>query len=115
MRGTVSAAMAAALLVASGPAGASTLNEDLRCLVVTATIVGDGKGEGKENLVSGVLYFVGMIDGKAPGIDLKTEMQKVSAAMTQTDFARDAQRCGDVLVAKGQELQAIGQALEQGK
>ena len=65
--------------------------------------------------MGGVLYFVGLIEGKAPGINLPVELKRVSGTMSDSDFEQESQRCGQTLVEQGKQLDVIGQALEPSK
>ena len=113
LRGLRTALLALALpgLLALAPAhaqddAAGDLEGDLRCVALLAVAVANTQGESRANITAGLMYFVGRIDGIAPGIDLKTELQRIAGTMA--DPAADMTRCGAILTAKGQELIAIG-------
>jgi len=82
------------------------LEGDLRCVALLAVAVANTQGEAQAGITAGLMYFVGRIDGVAPGIDLKAELQRIAATMT--DPAADMTRCSAILTAKGQALIAIG-------
>jgi len=118
MRGTGIAGailIMAAMPARAAPVAPGTIDEDLRCLAVMASLAGNASGEEQNRIMGGVLYFVGLIEGKAPAADLVTELKRVSAEMSEADFDQAAQRCGQKLQEKGRQLDAIGQALEPSK
>ena len=92
--------------------------QDLRCIAAFAGLSAlAGKPDDKEKMVIGMLYFVGKIDGRSPGFDYQGQLAALAA---QPDYAEknlfaDAKRCGDELKARGDELQKLGNALDNRK
>lgn len=88
--------------------------QDLRCVAAIAALSSlSDKPKVKENMMIGMLYYVGKIDGRSPGFDYQGQL---AALMAQPDYAEknllaDAQRCGDELKARGEQLQKLGGAL----
>ena len=114
MRKYLSLGLLASLLAV--PAAAQKpepLESNLRCLTVLFAITGSVPEEQRGQVVTGVMYFVGLIDGQAPGTDLKVEMKRLIPTLTPALVSSEAQRCGGLLTAKGGQLQALGQALQE--
>ena len=102
----------------AGPAAAQKsepIEADLRCVAVLSAITGNLPEDRRSQMVAGVMYFVGRVDGQAPGTDLKTELRRIIPTLTQTSVNGEAQRCGAVLSAKGTQLEELGKALREGQ
>lgn len=90
--------------------------QDLRCVAAIAALSAlVDKPDQKEKMMAGMLYYVGKIDGRSPGFDYGVHL---SALVAQPDYTEkqlfaDAQRCGDELKARGDQLQKIGGALSK--
>lgn len=102
----------AAAATAAQPSPADLL--DLRCVAAIAALSAlADKPDQREKMVAGMLYYVGKIDGRSPGFDYEVHLP---ALVGQPDYAQkqlfaDAQRCGDELKARGEQMQKISRAL----
>ena len=88
--------------------------QDLRCIAsIGALSAMVDKPDQKEKLLAGMLYFVGKIDGRSPGFDYQGQLTAIMAqpGYVEKELFADAQRCGDELKARGDQLQKIGNAL----
>lgn len=109
------AAMAAA---AQTPAPEADYRADMDCLLAMTIVLGayEDKTESKENeegLIGLVMYYVGKIEAKAPGVDYVTEITKIMGDPDYMEkrFANDAERCGEEAAGKGAKLEQMGNAL----
>ncbi len=91
------------------------VDADLRCMALISAMISQMEPDKQGNLIAGVMYFVGHVDGIAPNIDLKVELRRVAEAMTGEIAASEGQRCGKILMDKGQKLQEVGAALQAPK
>jgi hypothetical protein len=60
-----------------------------------------------------VLYYIGRIDGREPGLDIEVLLAKESVKMTPADFSREATRCGGHLTEKGKEITKMGEDMTE--
>jgi hypothetical protein len=115
MRKVLSLGLLAATL--AGPAIAQkpeALENNLRCITVLSAITGNLPEAQRAQMAAGVMYFVGQVDGQAPGTDLKVELRRLIPTLTPALVSTEAQRCGAILTAKGAQLQDMGKALQEG-
>ena len=110
MRNSSLAALVAILTLSSTHARAQDAETiaDVHCVIVGAVLAGktDTTQRAAGSLVA--MYYIGRLDGRVPKLDLEELMIKESKAMTSSDFAAEAKRCGATLTARGQELTKIG-------
>lgn len=110
-------ALALAATAAASPQPSQADLQDTRCVAVFASLSDMAeKPEDREKMLVGALYYVGKLDGRSPGFDLKGALV---ALVSQPDYATrqlraDAERCGAEMKARGAELQNLGKAIEKG-
>lgn len=108
-------AFAAAAAVAITPG--SQLDRDIHCLAAIATAGGMAKTEEEKNaMMIGAFYYIGKIDGEAPGIDLQGPLVAIITAPDygKTQFPADMKRCGGEMSVRGKTLVDLGSALTKG-
>jgi hypothetical protein len=107
----------AVFTVAATSAVADDTSDDVRCLALAAaltanpTLDANGKAAGQTIAV----YFLGRLDGRTPGLDIKSrliEQARVMGAMSPDAVKAQAQACGATLGARGKALQEMGDALK---
>lgn len=107
----------AAAAAASAMQPGSQVERDVRCVAAFA-VVGDtlpDGDEGKTGLMLLTMYYIGKIDGEAPGIDLEAALRQVTGQPGyEQQLQADLQRCASEMEARGKKLQSVGNAL-QGK
>jgi hypothetical protein len=87
---------------------------DIRCIAAMAAAgVNAPNDQGKEIARLGVLYFMGRIDGRTPGISMETVVPAEIRAMTLADIQAATPDCVSQLQARGTTLDAIGAALNR--
>jgi hypothetical protein len=108
--------IALALAAALSPAQPDPETDaDLRCVAVIAMQIGTmPDGEAKTQMSSGLMYFIGRIDGRSPGFDLEAGMVAlVKSQPAPAVIAADQKRCGDMLVKRGTSLVDMGARMQQ--
>jgi len=110
------ATVCAALLVGRTASAAEPLppavEHDLHCLVVAATFAQNSPaGNAKQVAESGIIYFLGKVDGEAPGIDLEARVREEIPKLTAQTFMAQVQACGGPLQKRFDEVTAIGDRL----
>jgi hypothetical protein len=108
-------AAAAGLLAAGGARAAEPSAADVRCITIDFLLAGSAKDDNvKQAALLSSFYFLGKVDGAAPGADLEGKIREVAAKLTQADAVADAKRCGDELATRGREIEALGERLKSG-
>jgi hypothetical protein len=104
---------ASVLTLAAGVARAETpaATSDLRCFVVLSMVSDNGDPKINATITLGRLYFLGRLDGSAPGIDLKTRFRDVATKITPADAKAELARCGPILRARAAVLDDVSRSL----
>jgi hypothetical protein len=104
---------ASVLTLAAGAARAETpaATSDLRCFVVLSMVTDNGDPKINATITLGRLYFLGRLDGSAPGIDLKTRFRDVATKITPADAKAELARCGPILRARAAVLDDVSRSL----
>jgi hypothetical protein len=104
---------ASVLTLAAGAARAETpaATSDLRCFVVLSMVSDNGDPKINATITLGRLYFLGRLDGSAPGIDLKTRFRDVATKITPADAKAELARCGPILRARAAVLDDVSRSL----
>ena len=84
---------------------------DLRCFVVLSMVNDNGDPKMNATIMLGRLYFLGRLDGSAPGMDLKTRFRDVATKMTPADAKAELARCGPILRARAGVLDDVSRGL----
>ena len=115
--------LAAAAAATQVPAPQPAYQDDLRCMLAMAIVLGaqddapdakDGQAQdGQDGLIGLVMYYVGKIDVKAPGLDYLPEIKRLvnSPNYMEKQFPNDAKRCADEAGSGGSKLEQLGSAL----
>lgn len=102
-------------LLAAAPVAEPVQQRDLRCIAVLSASLASMSEAERGKLVPGVLYYVGRVEGREPGIDLQSAIvravgdEKTFTAM----FEAEGKRCGEELRTVGLKLQQVGAALQR--
>jgi hypothetical protein len=100
-------AFAAGAARADTPAAAS----DLKCFVVLSMVSDNGDPKLNATITLGRLYFLGRLDGGAPGIDLKARFRDLAGKMTPAAAKAELARCGPILRARAAVLEDVSRSL----
>lgn len=86
---------------------------DVRCVVVGMKMaeLADAKAKSSGTLLA--LYYIGRLDGRAPGLDLEAQILSQMKSLSPAEYKSEAQRCGAELQAEGQKITAIGEDLNK--
>ncbi len=101
----------ASLFASEAKAEDAQTNADLRCLVVGLRLAGSPTEALKNAGTIATLYYLGRLDGHSEKLDLENLVANEIAKMSTQDFQSEAKRCGQLLTARGQALQALGKDL----
>jgi hypothetical protein len=59
-----------------------------------------------------MLYFVGRLDGRAPGLDIEAGLRRLMTPANAGELLKpDLQRCAAILTERGTVLQKIGNSM----
>jgi hypothetical protein len=91
----------------------TTTEQDLRCFVIGVEMGNSAdSATARAAGFSAALYFLGRLDGRAPGLDLERALADLPT-LSQGESRSEAQRCGQALIDRGREIEDIGRALDQ--
>jgi hypothetical protein len=104
---------AAALMAVGGAARAAEPSDaDIRCVTVAFMIAGTAKDDDIKNAATITsFYFLGKIDGAAPGAELESRIRTAITTMSPNDYGEEGKRCGAELAKRGGDLQVLGEHL----
>jgi hypothetical protein len=104
-------AFAASLLAV--PARADDTENDVRCMVVSLSLM---SSPDKAMQVAGTIaqmYWLGRLDGRTPDMDLENRLLADASQMKPEDIRNEAIRCGQILTARGKTMTDIGRDMQQ--
>lgn len=105
--GLASSAAFAAPAPAAAPAKPSALESDVRCIIVMAALTQDKQRQ--QAAVIGAHFFAGRVTARAPSINLTAAIKAEEAKMQPQELQGELQRCGPIVQAAVQGLQAAFQ------
>lgn len=86
---------------------------DVRCVAALALVIGQQGEKPEPGLAAGLLYFMGRLDGRAPGTDIEGMIRSLLAAPDATEQLKpDMIRCGALLEERGAFLEKMGKSLQ---
>lgn len=109
---------AAGLLLAAlgvGPAHAddARTTQDIRCVIVGATLVGSDDPQIKQLGTLSVLYFWGRLQGRDSMANIDARILQEEARMSAADVTREAKTCEALVVGAGQDIQDVSKTIQQ--
>ena len=84
---------------------------DVRCVVAALKLGASSNGEEKYRAGLLMLYYIGRLDGRSPGLPLERLLEREKNSMSSDDLAAETRRCGESFASKGKEIQRIGDDL----
>jgi len=109
MRTVLSLAAAVAALAgvsqAQDDAARQANKDDVRCALAMTVIMKDDAY--RQSATVGLYYFVGRIEARDPNLDLAQSMRREAAAMQNSQWQAEIQRCGAALQAKTKDLEDL--------
>lgn len=98
---------------ASAQAPDPTLS-DLKCMLSSAALVSQTTDAQQQSaLQAAALYYIGVIDGRTPNLDLVSFVEANRAELESMNLGAEAIRCGAHLVTRGNVLQEAGEVLRR--
>ena len=82
---------------------------DMECLALIVVIIGMDEAMG-EQLALGAFYYLGRLEGRAPGIDWVDRALRYTEVVDEQTLFAPQQRCAAELMAKGEHMIRLGQA-----
>ena len=92
-------------------AAAPDTTADLKCFVALSVVNDAADPDVTASIKLGRLYFLGRLDGAAPGMDLKKRFLDQAGKLSVNDVKAQLARCGAILSARANVLQDIGRSL----
>jgi hypothetical protein len=89
----------------AGDVSPETTN-DARCFLVAVSM---SQRDFKAQAMAS--YYLGRLDGRAPGIDLERLVLEVYRTIRPSEVATEAQRCSQVMQDRGRVIVSIGEKL----
>jgi hypothetical protein len=102
-------ALAPCLAAAAAPLDEET-RRDVRCFILIAQLSTSDDPETRDAGRIGSQYFLGRIDGRAPGLDLEAAVAAEAPAALAGQKTL-LPRCGELMKKRGDEVEAIGNRL----
>ena len=101
------------LSTAAAMGAASSLNDDVQCILVGARL--SSSGDTSQQLAGRMflVYFLGHVDGRWPGADLERLLNSETRKNNSSELDAIAKKCGARFSARGEYLVRIGKSLEQ--
>jgi hypothetical protein len=84
---------------------------DIRCVIVGAQLASSSDPAQRSNAGLLLSYYIGRLDGRAPGLNLEALIADELGRLTPGDLQRETRRCSNTLTAKGKEIARIGESL----
>ena len=105
----ITAALLAAQVPAIAPADQNS--SDARCLIVTVMLAGGDNAELKAAGLIASQYYLGRLDGRSPGLDLKALLTREAERITQAEQGPLLVSCGAAMQKRGEALEAVGERM----
>ena len=110
MRAIAATALISSLLAGAGSAHAQAVPMgDVRCMLTMAALSGNKANQPQATF--GLFYFAGRIKGQSPNFNFATDLKPIAAKMGQADFQAETARCGPMVAAVVQGMQAAQASL----
>lgn len=87
---------------------------DLQCLALIAGMMGMGDADLQQQLTPGLFYYLGRLEGRTPAVDWITTAGAYAEAASDAQLRSVQARCFGEMTAKGEEMIAKGQAMQNG-
>ena len=105
MRAIAATALISSILAGAGSAHAQAVPAgDVRCMLTMAALSANKVNQPQATF--GLFYFAGRIKAQSPNFNFATDLKPVAAKMTPADFQAETARCGPMVSAVVQGMQA---------
>ncbi|HEV2702736.1 MAG TPA: hypothetical protein VGV09_13975 [Steroidobacteraceae bacterium] len=92
--------------------GADTM-ADIRCVAVGMHFAESPDSHQKSTGTLLVLYYMGRLDGRAPGLDIGKLLAQQIDSMKAADYSAEATRCAQTLSQKGAQIKQLGEDMQK--
>lgn len=82
---------------------------DVRCVVVSFSLMNASDPNVQASARAISLYYLGRLDGRSEKLDLKSLLMQQAAQMTETEYHYVVRECGEKLKIRGQQIVTMGQ------
>lgn len=106
--GPMGAAQAAPAKAPTGAKAASGSDGDLQCMLVASMLSRQKEPQAQSLSQAMTLYYLGRVDARRPGLNLRQALQSEMQANAGTSAAPVAQRCAAAIQARVNVLNALG-------
>ena len=86
---------------------------DIRCVAVGMHLAEAPDSHQKSTGTLLVLYYMGRLDGRAPGLELEKLLAAQIDTMTASDYSTEAMRCSQTLSEKGAQIKHLGELMQK--
>ncbi len=87
---------------------------DMQCLAFIAVIMSEVDETLSLQLSSGLFYYLGRLEGRTPTVDWITTAGAYAESASDAQLRSVQARCFGEMTAKGEEMMAKGQAMQNG-
>lgn len=109
----LSVAAHAPVMAQSKPDRSLTAEEtaDLHCMAIYSVLA--AQPEHSASGAIGVFYFLGKLEGRDAQTDWLERFNSFVAGLTEADLSANTQRCGQIMMDKGQALIELGERMSR--
>ncbi|MGH7212139.1 MAG: hypothetical protein ACREF1_11840, partial [Acetobacteraceae bacterium] len=87
--------------------------QDIRCVIVGATLAGSDDPQLKQLGTMSVLYFWGRLQGRQATANIDARILDEEGRMSAAEITSEARTCEALVTAAGQDLQDVSKAVQQ--
>jgi hypothetical protein len=109
--GLLTAGMGA--LAMAGPAFADPNTDDVHCFIVAIKLADSTVPALQTSGLIAQLYFMGKLDGRAPGLDMETLVMAELPKMLGDLYQSEAMRCGKEMAERGKAEVEMGKDMQK--
>lgn len=82
---------------------------DLHCMAIYSVLA--AQPDQAQSAAIGVFYFLGKLEGRDAQTNWLDRFHKFVTPLTEADLSANAQRCGQVMIDRGQALTELGERM----
>ncbi len=102
-----------AMMMGQARAQDADTTADVRCLVVSVSMVASQQQNQQTAGLMSALYFLGRLDGRRPDLDLENRLVDEVTKLKPEQLREEAVRCGALLKERGKALTDMGARISQ--
>lgn len=104
----IAALFAVCVLPSGAMADGTTQIADVRCMIVSMDLPKEKDETAPTAAMISATFFLGRIEGRDPGYDVRAAIGEQMAAMTAEDRRKESKRCIKVMLEQGQAAEQLG-------